>query len=175
MKDKIEKTKVTKPVTKKKAKEVTKVEEKDLPARFLRKKPLLRNKTIIIGCGRLGASIANKIGKEGKNVLVIDKTKAAFESLEDSFSGIQIVGDVIDLATLENAYISSAQEVIITTGNDNVNIYLALLAREIYDIPHIYVRLDNPEMTCLIEDKDIEIILPFQLSFDKLDLMRGGN
>lgn len=174
MKDKTIKTTVAKPVTRKKPKEVTKVEERDLPSRFLKKKPLLRNKTLIIGCGRLGASLANKICKEGKNVLVIDKNRTSFELLDDSFSGIQVVGDVIDLSTLENAYISSAQEVIITTGNDNVNIYLALLAREIFDVPHIYVRIDNPEMLCLLEDKDIEVILPFQLSYDKLDLMRGG-
>ena len=174
MKDKVTKTKVTRPVTRKKAKEVTKVEEHDLPIRFSKKRPLLRNKTLIIGCGRLGASLAGKIAKEGKNVIVVDKFKSSFESLEDSFSGYQIVGDVLDLNTLENAYITSAQEIIITTGNDNVNIYLALLAREVFDVPSIFVRLDNPEMVCLLEDKDIEVILPFQLSYDKLDLMRGG-
>ncbi len=157
---------------------ITKVEEENLFA-FIpnRKKPLLRNKTIVVGCGRLGASIANKGNKDGKNVLVVDNNKNAFDLLDDTFSGYTIVGDVLDYKTLENAYITSAKEIIITTGNDNINIFLALLCRNIYQVPNIYVRLDDPNMSVLLENKDIEIILPFKLSFDMLEniRMKGGN
>ena len=138
------------------------------------KKALLRNKTIVVGCGRLGASIANKISKEGKNLLIVDQYRDSFELLSDSFSGYQIIGDVTDLDILEEAYISSAKEIIITTGNDNVNIFLALVARDIYDVPHIYVRLDDPNLVVLTEGKNIELILPYQLTFDKFNLVRGG-
>ena len=138
------------------------------------KKPLLKNKTIIIGCGRLGSSIANKITREGKNLLVIDVNHQAFENLDDSFSGYQIVGDVTDLDVLEEAYISSAKEIIITTGNDNVNIFLALVSRDVYDVPNIYVRLDDPTYEILLRGKNVELILPFQLTYDKFNLVRGG-
>ena len=138
------------------------------------KKPLLKNKTIIIGCGRLGSSIANKITREGKNLLVIDINHQSFENLDDSFSGYQIVGDVTDLDVLEEAYISSAKEIIITTGNDNVNIFLALVSRDIYDVPNIYVRLDDPTYEILLRGKNVELILPFQLTYDKFNLVRGG-
>ncbi len=138
------------------------------------KNSLLKNKTIIIGCGRLGASIANQISHEGKNLLIIDHSSQSFERLNDSFSGYQIVGDVTDMDVLEEAYIDTAKEVIITTGDDNVNLFLALACREIYDVPHIYVRLDDPELAILTEGKNIELILPFQLTFDKFNLVRGG-
>ena len=138
------------------------------------KKSLLKNKTIIVGCGRLGANIANKISKEGKNRLVIEANRQAFERLSDSFSGYQIVGDATDLDILEEAYISSAREIIIATGDDNVNLFLALVAREVYDVPHIYVRFDDPEIAVLTEGKNIELILPFQLTYDKFNLVRGG-
>ena len=138
------------------------------------KKTILRNKTIIIGCGRLGSSIANKITREGKNLLIVDRSKDAFEVLDDSFSGYQIVGDVTDLEVLEEAYISSAKEIIITTGNDNVNIFLALVARDVYDVPNIYVRLDDPTLEVLLRGKNVELILPFQLTYDKFNLVRGG-
>ena len=138
------------------------------------KKTLLKNKTLVIGCGRLGASIANKISKEGKNLLVVDQNRQAFERLDDSFSGYQVVGDVTDLSVLEEAYISSAKEIIIVTGNDNVNLFLALIARDHYDVPNIYVRLDDPTLSILTEGKNIELILPFQLTFDKFNLVRGG-
>lgn len=138
------------------------------------KKTLLKNKTIIVGCGRLGASIANKISKEGKNLLIVDQNRQSFERLDDSFSGYQVVGDVTDLDVLEEAYITSAKELIIVTGNDNTNLFIALVAREKYDVPNIYVRLADPSLAVLTSGKNIELILPFQLTFDKFNLVRGG-
>lgn len=140
----------------------------------MKKTSILRNKTLIIGCGRLGASIANKDSSSGKNVLIIDLDETAFENLSDSFSGYKFIGDVTDLSLLEEAYISSAKEVIITTGNDNVNVYLAYVAREIYNVPNIYVRLDDPNLELLLRGLDVHAIYPFELSLDKFTLMRGG-
>lgn len=140
----------------------------------MKKNSILRNKTLIIGCGRLGASIANKDSSMGKNVLVVDLDENAFENLSDSFSGYKFVGDVTDLSLLEEAYITSAKEIIITTGNDNVNVFLAYVAREIYDVPNIYVRLDDPNLEVLLRGLDVHAIYPFELSLDKFILMRGG-
>lgn len=140
----------------------------------MKKTSMLRNKTLIIGCGRLGASIANKDSSSGKNVLIIDLDEAAFENLSDSFSGYKFIGDVTDLSLLEEAYITSAKEVIITTGNDNINVYLAYVAREIYNVPNIYVRLDDPNLELLLRGLDVHAIYPFELSLDKFTLMRGG-
>lgn len=135
---------------------------------------ILRNKTLIIGCGRLGASIANKCVSEGKNIVVVDKDESAFELLSDRFSGYTFPGDVTDLQVLEQAYIKTAKEVIITTGEDNVNIFIAHIARIIYDVPHIYVRLEDPQLEILLKGLDIDAIYPFELSYDKFNLMRGG-
>lgn len=168
------KTKVKKPVSPKKATKTTEKKTKKETKSSSKKFGLIRNKTLIIGCGRLGASVANKIGKEGRNILIVDENKNAFELLDDNYTGEKVVGDVIDVHTLENAHIMTANEIIITTGDDNLNIYIALLARKIYDVPHVYVRLDDPEITPILEGEDIEVILPFQLTYDKLDLMRGG-
>ncbi len=141
----------------------------------MKKNSILRNKTLIIGCGRLGASIANRDSMSGKNVLVVDLDENAFENLSDSFSGYKFVGDVTDLSLLEEAFITSAKEIIITTGNDNVNVYLAYVAREIYNVPNIYVRLDDPNLEAILRGLDVHAIYPFELSLDKFILMRGGN
>lgn len=135
---------------------------------------ILKNKTLIIGCGRLGASIANKDSLAGKNVLVVDKDQTSFELLSDRFSGYTFVGDVTDISFLEEAFISSAKEIIITTGNDNVNVYLAYVARNIYNVPNIYVRLDDPSLEVILRGLDVHAIYPFELSSDKFALMRGG-
>ena len=138
------------------------------------KTKLLQNKVLIVGCGRLGSTIANKCAAEGKNVMVIDSNETAFELLNEKFAGYKFVGDGTDLSVLESAYITSAKEIIVTTTNDNVNIFIAHIARKIYKVPNIYVRLDNPENEDLVKGMNIKAIYPFELSLDKFNLIRGG-
>ena len=52
---------------------------------------LLKNKTLIIGCGRLGSSIANKDSSSGKNVMIMDSDPMSFEKLSEGFSGYKFV------------------------------------------------------------------------------------
>lgn len=140
----------------------------------MKKTSILKNKTIIIGIGRLGSAIANKCASEGKNLIVIDNHKEAFDRLDENFSGYTIVGDTTDLTVLESAYIKTAKEVIITTGDDNVNIYLAYVARKVFDVPNVYIRLDAPENEILLKGLGVKGIYPQELSYDKFNLMRGG-
>ncbi len=140
------------------------------------KTSILKNKTLIIGCGRLGASIANKDSLSGKNVLVVDRDPSSFELLSDRFSGYTFTGDVTDLHLLEEAFIGSAKEVIITTGDDNVNLFIANIASQLYHVPNIYVRLDDPGLEILLKGlSNIHAIYPFELSLDNFKLLRGGN
>ena len=139
-----------------------------------KKRSLIKNKTLIVGCGRLGSSMANKCSLEGKNIIVLDQNADAFDKLSDAFGGYTVVGDVTDPVFLEEAYVSSAKEIIITTGDDNVNLFIAHIARKIYDVPEIYVRLNNPENEVLLKGMGIKAIFPFELSFDKFNVLRGG-
>lgn len=140
----------------------------------MKKTSILKNKTLIIGCGSLGATIANKCSQEGKNIMVVDTDAKSFERLSDRFSGYTFVGDVTDLSILEEAYITTAKEIIITTGDDNTNLFVAHIARVIYNVPQIYVRLSDPDSEILLKGMDIKSIFPLELSFDKFNLMRGG-
>ena len=134
----------------------------------------LRNKTIICGCSSLGATITNKFSTEGKNLMVIDIEPKNFNRLSDRFSGYTIVGDVSELETLEEAGISSAKEIVITTDDDNLNLFVAHIARKIYGVPNIYVRLSEPDNEILLKGMDVKAIYPLELSYDKFNLLRGG-
>lgn len=134
----------------------------------------LRNKTIICGCSSLGATITNKFATEGKNLMVIDIEPKNFSRLSDRFSGYTIVGDVSELDTLEEAGISSAKEIVITTDDDNLNLFVAHIARKIYGVPNIYVRLSEPDNEILLKGMDVKAIYPLELSYDKFNLLRGG-
>ena len=134
----------------------------------------LRNKTIICGCSSLGATITNKFSTEGKNIMVVDIEPKNFGRLSDRFSGYTIVGDVSDLEVLEEAGIASAKEIVITTDDDNLNLFVAHIAKKIYGVPNIYVRLSEPDNEVLLKGMDIKAIYPLELSYDKFNLLRGG-
>ncbi|HAS56210.1 MAG TPA: potassium transporter TrkA [Firmicutes bacterium] len=134
----------------------------------------MKNKSIIIGCGRLGSSIANYSSSQGEDVIVIDEDKESFNRLDDVFSGYKIVANATDVDELEEAGIESARQVVITTGDDNVNLFLAHLCAKVYEVPYIYVRFDDPDKGLLIQGMSIKAIYPFQLSKDRFNLLRSG-
>ena len=140
----------------------------------MKRSTALKNKTIIVGCSSLGATITNKFSTEGKNLMVVDKNPKNFERLSDRFSGFTITGDVSDLEVLEEAGIASCSEIVIVTNDDNLNLFVAHVARKIYDVPNIYIRLTEPDNEILLKGMDIKAIYPLELSYDKFNVLRGG-
>lgn len=120
---------------------------------------------IIIGAGKLGATIAKNLSKRGENTLVIDKDENAFAKLDD-FGGFIEQGDALDLSILDQAGIKKAKTVIITTDFDATNLFLADVCFYIYDVPHIYIRLNDANKEKLLENTSIKAICPFSLSYD---------
>lgn len=136
---------------------------------------LIKNKIIIVGCGRFGSSIANKYSEEGKNIMVVDADPNRFDKLSESFMGYKYVGDGTDISVLKKANIESAKQIIITSGSDNANILIAYIARKIFDVPEIYVRLEDPASESLIKGLNVKTIFPFELSFQEFKRIGGGN
>ncbi|MBP5216750.1 MAG: TrkA family potassium uptake protein [Bacilli bacterium] len=132
----------------------------------------MRNKTFVIGCGRLGASIALDAYARGDNVTVIDAEDSSFERLSEAFAGYTEVADATDIKTLAELGMDSALSAIITTGNDNVNLFLAHVMDKVFKVPHIYVRFDDPTLAPLIEGYNVQAIYPFQLSFETFTDMK---
>jgi trk system potassium uptake protein len=133
-----------------------------------------KNKIVVIGSGRLGASIAAMLSNQGNDVLIIDKDGSSFRKLSDTYSGYDVIGDATDLSILENeALIKEAKEVIITTDSDNINLFIAHLCFHIYDVPNIYARFSDTDKGKLIENTTIKAIYPFILSLDQFMHLRG--
>lgn len=125
--------------------------------------------TIVIGCGRLGANLANKLSDGGGNVLVIDKKKDAFRKLSPSFGGLSVAGDAMDLDILREAEISKANVVVAVTNNDNANIIVAQIARELFQIQRVIARLYDPERECVYREFGIDTICPAVLSANEIN------
>jgi trk system potassium uptake protein TrkA len=137
----------------------------------------IKNKIVVIGCGRLGSSIANLASERGENVIVVDQTPTSFDRLDDNFSGFKVQGDATDISLLEDdAYLTSASEVAICTGDDNINLFLAHVCALIYRVPQVIVRFADPSKSSLIAGiPNIKAIYPFELSINKFATLEGGN
>jgi len=128
---------------------------------------------IIVGCGRLGANLANRLSDEGKNVIIIDKNEGAFRKLSSSFGGIPLVGDATEIATLREAQIEAATAVITVTNHDNTNILVAQLAKEMFHIGQVVARLYDPERECVYHEFGIATICPATLSRKEIEEFLG--
>jgi trk system potassium uptake protein TrkA len=99
---------------------------------------------VIVGCGRVGAELADSLGQRGFTVSVIDKDELAFERLHPSFEGKTLVGPGFDRELLEEAGIREAEVFMAVTNGDNSNIVSARIAKEHYQVPKVAARIYDP-------------------------------
>lgn len=130
--------------------------------------------TIIIGCGRLGASLANELSSEGDNVLIMDGSKNAFRRLAPNFGGLSVVADGTDLDKLREAKIGNASAVIAVTNHDNTNIMIAQIARDLFGVERVIARLYDPASESVYKRLGINTICPSVLSAKEIDKMLDG-
>ena len=92
---------------------------------------------VIVGCGRVGSSLAHELLETGHSVAIIDRRSAAFIRLDDDFAGQKVIGIGFDRNVLIRAGIESADAVAAVTSGDNSNILVARVARENFGIERV--------------------------------------
>ncbi len=99
---------------------------------------------IIMGCGRVGARLANMLVNAGHEVLVLDLSPSAFDRLGADFAGQTMVGNGIDLAVLVKAGIERADAFAAVTQGDNRNIMASQIAQHMFNVKHVVTRIYDP-------------------------------
>jgi trk system potassium uptake protein TrkA len=99
---------------------------------------------LIMGCGRVGARLANLLVSAGHEVTVIDTNPSAFDRLGSDFGGTTLVGSGIDMDVLERAGIERADAFAAVTQGDNRNIMASQIAKELYKVPKVVTRIYDP-------------------------------
>ena len=130
---------------------------------------ILDKRVIIMGCGRLGANLADYLYDEGNDVIVVDKSESSFRKLSSSFGGLTLVGDGTRLETLEQLEIKGKEIFIVVTDDDNVNIMISQMVREVYHIDKIICRLYDPQRECVYNEFHINTICPTYLSVQRIE------
>ncbi|MDT4893253.1 MAG: trk/ktr system potassium uptake protein [Pseudonocardiales bacterium] len=100
-------------------------------------------KVAIAGAGAVGRSIARELVANDHDVLLIDKDPGKVEP--DRIRGAEwLLGDACEVANLENAHLEDYEVVIGATGDDKVNLVVALLAKTEFSVRRVVARINHP-------------------------------
>jgi trk system potassium uptake protein TrkA len=99
---------------------------------------------IVVGCGRLGAELADRMARDGEDVVVIDKNPQAFYRLGTGFRGKTLQGVGFDRDVLVQAGIERSDALAAVTSGDNSNIITARIARMVFHVPKVVARIYDP-------------------------------
>lgn len=103
-------------------------------------------KIVIVGCGKVGTSIARELIASEHTISVVDNDRAAVRRLSESFDVLGVEGNGATYEALADAGAETADLVIAATARDEVNLYTCLMARSI-GVPHTIARVRSPEYT----------------------------
>jgi len=99
---------------------------------------------VIVGCGRVGMSLALGLVKEGHKVAVIDEDEDALLRLGKDFPGDFVNGVGIDIKALESVHTEKADAFVAATDGDNTNLVVAQLAKERFGVKCVVTRVYDP-------------------------------
>jgi trk system potassium uptake protein len=101
-------------------------------------------KAVIVGCGRVGAALADELDRAGWQVLIIDRLTAAFDRLPATFGGTALRGDGTDEDTLRRAGAEHADLFLALTEGDNRNVMAAQLGVEALSARRVVAKINDP-------------------------------
>jgi len=101
-------------------------------------------KVIIMGCGRVGAQLAELLDRDGHKVTVLDVEQYSFRRLPENFGGTALVSDGTDEDALKKAGIEDADVFVSVTQGDNRNVMAAQIAKHIFNVPKVVCRIYDP-------------------------------
>ena len=101
-------------------------------------------RAVIVGCGRVGAGLAERLARAGHNVTIVDIVTDAFNRLEPDFPGQAIRADGTDEDVLRRVGTETADYFFALTEGDNRNAFAAQLAAETFGVKNVVAKINDP-------------------------------
>lgn len=108
------------------------------------KTEVFRMNIIIVGCGKVGETLAAELNLGGNNVTIIDRDAAKVKAIANKLDIMGIIGNGASRTTQKEAGIDDADMLIAVTGNDELNLLCCIVAKKSAGCRTI-ARLKNPE------------------------------
>jgi trk system potassium uptake protein TrkA len=113
---------------------------------------------LIVGCGRVGATLAGILDGEGSGVTIIDVDRASFAHLPATYKGATFLGSGSDLDVLRQNGIDKADAFLALTQGDNRNLMAAQIAKEIFGVKRVFAKVNDPIRSEIYREKGITTI-----------------
>ncbi len=86
---------------------------------------------IIVGCGKVGATLTEQLSKEGHDITVIDKDSSAVQALSDTYDVMGFVGNGASYSVQMEAGIEHTDLIIAVTDSDELNLLCCTVAKRV--------------------------------------------
>jgi trk system potassium uptake protein len=123
---------------------------------------------VVMGCGRVGSSLADGLSRIGHDVAVIDRDSTAFNRLSPEFAGERVLGQGFDREVLLRAGIEETDAFAAVSSGDNSNIIAARLARETFGVKRVVARIYDAKRAEVYERLGIPTIATVPWTTDRL-------
>ena len=116
-------------------------------------------KAIVVGCGRVGSTVAKKLAADGWDVTCVDEDEGALSRL-GSWHGGFVAGHGMDVVVLERAGIAGADAAVVSTAGDNTNIVIGQVLQKRWEVPCVVVRILDPARASFYELRGLRTVCP---------------
>jgi trk system potassium uptake protein TrkA len=131
---------------------------------------------LIVGCGRVGSSLARTMLREGHDVSCLDEDSESHARLEvgmeqswEDAGGQFAVGTALEIDALLAAGIERADAFVAATDGDNTNIVIAQIAKRRFNVPTVIARVLDPYRAEWYEQQGVHTICPTRVAIDMLE------
>jgi trk system potassium uptake protein len=125
-------------------------------------------KAIVIGCGRVGSSVAQQLLTEGWDVTAVDEREDALIRLGEDWPGRFVLGHGMDVDVLRSAGIEEADAVVVSTDGDNTNLVIGQVAQKRFAIECVVVRVLDPARAEFYRQRGLRTVNPTSTAIDVL-------
>jgi trk system potassium uptake protein TrkA len=130
-------------------------------------------KVVVVGCGRVGSSVAKELAGEGWDVTCVDADEGALARLGEWRGGF-VVGHGMDLDVLERAGAAEAHAAVVATNGDNSNIVIGQVLQRRYGLECVVARILDPKRAAFYGTRGLRTVCPTQTAIATLtDVVRS--
>jgi len=123
---------------------------------------------VIMGCGRVGSTLALVLEDLGHSLAVIDQDPEAFRKLHSGFKGAKITGIGFDRKVLAEAHIERADAFAACSSGDNSNVISARVARESFGVQRVVARIYDPRRAEVYQRLGIPTVATVRWTADQM-------
>ncbi len=130
---------------------------------------------LVVGAGRVGASVATRALNAGHTVSVLDEDPMSHERLDvelgrgwEEAGGQFTIGTAMEVEALVEAGIDRADVFIASTNGDNTNLVIAQVAQRRFGVDRVVARVLDPRRAAWYREQGLSTICPTQIAIEQL-------